>query len=151
MEKKQLIQALQQIVTTLSNQKEMHMMQARIFEDQEFIKLSEKYDTHAGEERDFQNRFMQRILDLDEEIKLQPREEMNLYKDPVEFIKNDLEISKKGVGELKGLVKASIEDPTSYDLLKDYYEDEEEDMFWSETQLELIEKIGKENWLLKQL
>lgn len=151
MEKEQLIEALQQIVTVLSNQKEIHMMQARIFEDQEFTKLAEKYYGHAEEERDFQNKFIQRILDLDGGIKLQPRGEMNLFKDPVEFIKNDFEISKKGVSELKELVKASIEDPTSYDLLKDYYKDEEEDMYWSQSQLELIEKIGKENWLLKQL
>ena len=29
--------------------------------------------------------------------------------------------------------------------------DEEEDMYWSQQQLELIEKIGLQNWLVKQL
>ena len=29
--------------------------------------------------------------------------------------------------------------------------DEEEDLFWSEGQLELIEKIGVQNWLLLQM
>ena len=46
---------------------------------------------------------------------------------------------------------ASIEDHVTYDLLKDYYKDEEEDLLWSEKELELIEKIGKENWLVTQL
>ena len=32
-----------------------------------------------------------------------------------------------------------------------YALDEEEDMFWMQEQLELIEKIGLQNWLVKQL
>ena len=36
-------------------------------------------------------------------------------------------------------------------ILKAYYQDEEEDMFWGEAQLDLIECIGKQNWLLQQL
>lgn len=35
--------------------------------------------------------------------------------------------------------------------LQAYALDEEEDMLWSETQLDLIEKIGLQNWLVKQL
>ena len=38
-----------------------------------------------------------------------------------------------------------------YDILKKYYQDEEEDMYWGEAQLELIECIGKQNWLIRQL
>ena len=40
-------------------------------------------------------------------------------------------------------------------MLKEYYQDEdeeeEEDMYWGEQQLELIEVIGKQNWILKQM
>ena len=35
--------------------------------------------------------------------------------------------------------------------LQAYALDEEEDMLWSETQLDLIGKIGQQNWLVKQL
>ena len=35
--------------------------------------------------------------------------------------------------------------------MKAYALDEEEDMLWSETQLDLIGKIGLQNWLVKQL
>ena len=42
-------------------------------------------------------------------------------------------------------------DVTTYDIMKDYLKDEEEDMYWSENQLELIEKIGYQNWLIKQM
>ena len=43
------------------------------------------------------------------------------------------------------------DDPITYDLLKDYLKDEEEDLFWSQGAVELIEKIGTQNWLLLQL
>ena len=35
--------------------------------------------------------------------------------------------------------------------MKEYLKDEEEDMCWSEQQLDLIEKIGYQNWLIKQM
>lgn len=43
------------------------------------------------------------------------------------------------------------DDLTTFDLLKDYYKDEEEDMYWGEQQLEVIETIGLQNWLIKQV
>ena len=44
------------------------------------------------------------------------------------------------------------DDLTTFDLLKDYYKDEEEeDMYWGEQQLEIIDMIGEQNWLIKQM
>ena len=49
-------------------------------------------------------------------------------------------------------VTKSLEDDfKTYDILREYALDEEEDMFWMQEQLELIEKIGLQNWLVKQL
>lgn len=98
-----------------------------------------------------QKKFESRILDLGEKVELQQREALNLIEDSIEFLKADLEISKDGVARVDKLAEASITDHISYDLLKEYYKDEAEDLLWSETELELIEKIGKENWLLLQL
>ncbi len=47
--------------------------------------------------------------------------------------------------------KTARPDYATYDLLKEYYLDEEEDLYWGEQQLELIEAIGKQNWLVQQL
>ena len=35
--------------------------------------------------------------------------------------------------------------------MKAYLKDEEEDQYWSEDTIELIEKLGEQNWLLTQL
>lgn len=40
---------------------------------------------------------------------------------------------------------------TTFDILKAYYQDEEEDMYWAQGQLEMIECIGVQNWLLQQM
>lgn len=43
------------------------------------------------------------------------------------------------------------DDPTTYEIFKDYLADEEEDFYWSQGQINLIEMIGKENWLTSQI
>ena len=82
---------------------------------------------------------------------LEAKREGPVYKDPVEWVKYDLEVSKNGLAWLADLVEASRGDYTTFDILKKYYQDEEEDMYWGQAQLELIECIGKQNWLLQQL
>lgn len=151
MNKEELIQAFQAIITQLSQNSDQHRLQAIVFADQGFSKLEEKYKNHAQEEIDFVEKFAERILDLGGEVKLEDKKAMPIYEDPIEFIKYDLELSLNGLDEVIKLVNASMTDPKSYDLLKAYYEDEEEDKLWSENELELIEKIGKENWLFSQL
>ena len=37
-----------------------------------------------------------------------------------------------------------------YDFLVEYYKDEQEDLNWTKTQLELIKTIGEENFLINQ-
>ena len=92
-----------------------------------------------------------RILDLGGEVKLEAKKAGPLYTDPIEWVKYDLQVSINGLAMLKDLVEAAADDYTTYDLLKAYYQDEEEDMGWGEQQLELIKMIGKENWLIRQL
>ena len=151
MNKEELIQAFQAIITQLSQNSDQHRLQAIVFADQGFTKLEEKYKNHAQKEIDFVEKFAERILDLGGKVKLEDKKAMPIYEDPIEFIKYDLELSVNGLDEVIKLVNASMTDPKSYDLLKAYYEDEEEDKLWSENELELIEKIGKENWLFSQL
>jgi len=43
------------------------------------------------------------------------------------------------------------DDPTTYDILKAYLADEEEDLYWSQERIEMIEMMGRQNWLVKQM
>ena len=94
-----------------------------------------------------------RLIDLGCEVKLESKAEGSV-KDPVEYIKYDFSLSRneEGLALMKEVIAlAMVEDYTSYDILKDYMQDEDKDANWMEEQLELIELIGKQNWLVHQL
>ena len=146
-----VIEGLQIIVTDLAQQADGHALQSRIFAAQGFTKLAEKYAEHAVEERGWVEKCTDRLLDLGVDVKLEAKKEGPVYKDPVECVKYDLEVSKAGLAWLHEITEAAREDYTTFDILKAYYQDEEEDMYWGEAQLELIECIGKQNWLLQQV
>lgn len=146
-----IIHGLQAIVTQLSQQADGHAIQSKIFENQGFSKLSEKYAEHTTEERDYVDQFVDRILDLHGTVANQAKQETPLYEDAIEWIKYDTQASREGLAGLSTIIHEAAEDLTTYDMLKEYYKDEEEDMYWGEQQLELIEKIGEENWLCQQL
>lgn len=146
-----LIEGLQKIVTELSQQADGHQIQSKIFASQGLTKLAEKYAGHATEEREYVDKCIDRLLDLGVDIKLEAKKEGKVYTDPIEWVKYDLQVSKDGLAWLKTIVELAREDYTTFDMLKEYYQDEEEDMYWGEQQLELIETIGKQNWILQQI
>ncbi len=148
---KKLMDALQMIVTSLSQQADGHMLQSRIFASQGFDKLADKYAEHASEERGYVIQIADRILDLGGKLENGAKIQMPVCEDPVEWVKADLKISVDGLATLKQIMDLAVDDVTTYDILKDYYKDEEEDMYWGQGQLELIEKIGLQSWLVKQL
>ena len=151
---KQITDVMQLIVTNLSHQATGHQIHSRIFASQGFEKLAEKYAEHAEEERDFVTKFIDRLLDLGCEVKLEANEAGPVYADPIEYIKYDLSLSRdeEGLAMMRDIIEvAAKEDYQSFEVLRDYYVDEDEDAAWFEMQLDLVEKIGVQNWLAQQL
>jgi len=151
MANEKVIEGLQIIVTDLAQQADGHQLQSRIFASEGFTKLADKYAEHAEEERGWVTKCIDRLLDLGCEVKLEAKREAPVCKNPVDWVKYDLQVSRDGLAWLKEITDAALDDYTTYDILKAYYQDEEEDMFWGEQQLELIECIGVQNWLVRQL
>ena len=129
----------------------VHKQQGMIFKAQGITKLGEKYINHFNEEMGWVEKFTERILDLGGDVKFEGMKSRDLICDPVEYVKADLAIQEPGVELLMKCMEGVKDDPLTYDLLKDYLKDEEEDLFWSQGAVELIEKIGTQNWLLLQL
>jgi len=125
MDKQKSIESLQFFVTHLAEGAIVHKQQGMIFKAQGITKLGEKYIGHFNEEMGWVEKFTERILDLGGDVKFE--------------------------GLLMKCMEGVKDDPTTYDLLKDYLKDEEEDLYWSQGAVELIEKIGTQNWLLLQL
>ncbi|MCI5559785.1 MAG: ferritin-like domain-containing protein [Phocaeicola sp.] len=151
MDAKKSIEALQFFTTGLTNGAFAHLVQGRHFESLGFKKLGEKYVGHYDEEMGWVNKFIARINDLGGEVKIEDQKGRELVKDPVEYVKADLAIQEKGIALLYDCLKSLADDPTTYDILKAYLVDEEEDLYWSQEQIEMIEMIGRQNWLVQQL
>ena len=150
-DKEKTIEVLQAIVTGLSANSFGHRIQSKVFAGLGFQSLGDKYATHATEEMDFVEQFMDRILDLGGEIKQEAQEAKPIYKDIIEFIEYDYNVSVEGIAFLNEIIESGILDSTTLDLMKVYLKDEEEDMYWSEQQLDLCKMIGKQNYLTQLL
>lgn len=151
MDKDKSIETLQFFVTGLSNGAFVHKVQGQILKSAGFNKLGDKYVAHYDEEMTWVTKFIDRLLDLGGAIKVEQRPEVALVTDPVEYLKCDLQRQREGLDILRKCVSELKDDPTTYDIMKDYLKDEEDDLYWSETEVELIDKLGEKNWLLTQL
>lgn len=151
MEKNQTFEAMQAIVTDLTEGAFVHKVQGKMFSAQGFEKLGKKFEDHYAEEMGWVDKIMERMLDLGAQPQVLPTKQRELIADPKSYLEEDLRIQRSGVEQLKAIMQLFCGDPISYDILKDYLKDEEEDLFWTETQLDLIEKIGMQNWLVRQM
>ena len=151
MDAKKSIEALQFFVTGLTEGALVHKLQGQIFKSQGFNKLGDKYVEHFSEEMGWVEKFVERILDLAGEVKAEGAKARDLISNPVEDVKADLEIQKAGVELLYKCMETLIGDPTTYSIMKDYLKDEEEDLYWSQGAVEMVEKIGVQNWLFTQI
>ncbi|MDY6288951.1 MAG: ferritin-like domain-containing protein [Bacteroidales bacterium] len=151
MDKKKSIEALQFFATGLSEGALVHKLQGQIFKSQGFTKLGEKYIEHFNEEMGWVEKFYDRILDLGGEVKFEGAKARDLVCDAVEYVNADLKIQEAGVEILYKCMEGLHDDPTTYDIMKAYLADEEEDLYWSQNQIELMEKIGVQNWLITQM
>ena len=148
MDTQKSIEVLQFFITNLHAQAFSHKLQAYIFKSKGYEKLSALYLDHSGEELGYVDQFIQRLLDLGGTLKQEKIDEQPLIEDPVEYIKSDNKVSVDGIEFLRKCMDTIKEDYTTFDIFKSYLKDEEDDMYWQEEQLDLIDKIGLQNWLM---
>ena len=145
------IQISQMIVNELTGSAFVHKMQGQLFKSQGYDKLGQKYIDHYAEEMEWVEKYTDRMLDLGCVPEVKVCSQAALIEDPKAYLQADLKLQREGVETLYKIMPSLAYDPTTYDLTKAYLLDEEEDLYWDEEQLDLIEKIGYQNWLVKQL
>ncbi len=139
------------IVNELSASSLVHKMQGLLFKSQGLTALGQKYLDHYTEEMGWVEKYTERLLDLGVVPQVNVNSQATLIEDAKAYLEADLKLQKEGVETLYKVMPSLAADPTTYDLTKAYLLDEEEDLYWDEEQLGLIEKIGYQNWLVKQL
>ncbi len=150
-DKKAEIDALQAVVTGLASQSYGHRIQGLVFGSKGLSALATKYATHAEEEMAWVEKFANRILDLGGEVKIEASPAVKVYDDIVEYLKSEKKVSEDGIALVTSMMPCFEGDFVAFEDMKAYLIDEDEDLQETNQDLELIELIGKRNWLVQKL
>ncbi|GIX29533.1 MAG: bacterioferritin [Porticoccaceae bacterium] len=112
-------------------------------------KLAHKEYEESIDEMKHADRLIERILFLEGLPNLQDLGKLYVGEDPVEVLRCDLRLELEAMPLLReGIAHCEqVADYVSRELLEAILESEEEHVDWLETQLGLIEQLGRENYL----
>ena len=133
---------------------DQYFIHSRMYEDWGLGVLSERIKHESEEELEHADALIKRILFLDGTPDLSVRAGLKIGSTAAEMMANDLELEISVAGELKDAIQlAEIEkDFVTREMLEGMLKTTEEDhMYWLDTQLELIDKIGIQNYLQSKL
>lgn len=125
-----------------------YFLHARMLEDWGVTKLGKKEYQESIEEMQHADKIIQRILFLEGLPNLQDLNKLHIGQDVKEVLECDLKIEYDACPELRDAIKhcESIGDFPSRDLFRAVLADEEEHIDYLETQLDLLSRVGIEQY-----
>jgi bacterioferritin len=150
---KKVIQHLNKILYNELTAINQYFLHGRMFKNWGLDKLGD-YEVHESiDEMKHADRLIERILFLEGIPNLQNLGKLMIGEDVKECLECDLKLEMIALPDLKAAVEASelAKDYVSRDLFKEILESEEEHIDYLETQLDLIKRVGIQNYQQSQM
>ena len=146
---KKVIQYLNQTLANELTAINQYFLHARMYKDWGLEKLNEKEYSESVDEMKHADKLIQRILFLEGLPNLQDLGKLKIGEHPREMIECDLLLEREACPVLREAIAycESISDFVSRALFHFILDDEEDHIDWLETQLDLIGRVGVENYL----
>jgi len=126
-----------------------YFLHSRMFKDWGLKELAD-YEYHESiDEMKHADTLIERILFLEGLPNLQELGKLLIGENTQEMLSCDLQLETLAIPDLRDGIEycESVRDYVSRDILADILASEEEHVDWLETQLDLIAKVGQENYL----
>jgi bacterioferritin len=148
-----VIDALNAVLTAELTAINQYFIHHKMCDNWGYPLLSKKKREESIEEMKHADAVIDRILFLDGVPNMQRLNPVSVGEDPIEQHKLDLALEVEAYKRLNDAIALcrNAADNGTRDLLEAILKEEEESIDWHETQLYLVEQIGKENYLSQQI